>query len=180
MRPRNFESVVERLNRSPDLSHYNCADVPLIQSIEHKRQRVVESKLIARDPDVPATWAIVDLDWDFPPYLLPVDGRVDGDTVRMDVGSGRDGLTVRVDYRYFQQDGSPEKGTLIRYYAAGADGRWCMIGRSGPGSGFMLPADFRANLRASVTPRSATKSGQERFGTPRMIGDGQGAPCVGR
>jgi hypothetical protein len=180
MRQRTFESVAERLSGGNNLAQFDCAQFPLVRRIETKRQRFLENSVIARDPATPSTWAIVRLDWDFPPFLAPLDGRQSDDRVRLTVTPTGDELAVQVHYRFMQQDDVPEKGSVVRLYASGADKRWCTLERSTSGTRFSVPASFRGALRPSVTPRTATKSGTESFGEPVTIGDGRGTPCAGR
>jgi hypothetical protein len=180
MRLRNFDSFAIPSSPPKDFDRSDCSALPLVERIERKRQRIVEHKLVARDPNTPATWAIVQLDWDFPPFLVNLDNGQSDELVRLVVTAGPANTAVQVQYQYFQQDGVSERGSTVRIHAAGADGRWCVYERSSNRTSFTLPADFRGTIRASVSPRSETKSGQETFGEPIVIGDGQGAPCVGR
>jgi hypothetical protein len=180
MRARNFDTYSLRPPPVRDFDPNDCAALPLIERIERKRQRIVEHKLIDRDHNTPSTWAIVQLDWDFPPYLDRLDNGQSNEVVRLVLTSGSDNVTVQVQYQYAQQDGSPERQSVVRLHAVGGDGKWCVYERSSNRNTFTLPADFRGQLRASVTPRSQTKSGQETFGKTLTIGDGQGTPCQGK
>jgi hypothetical protein len=109
-----------------------------------------------------------------------LDGRQGDERVRLVVTPEGDRLSVQVQYRFVQQDGVPERGSVVRLHASGADRRWCDLERSTGTNSFTLPASFRGVIRPSVTPRTATKSGAETFGQPVPIGDGQGNPCAGR
>ena len=168
---------------SPVNKHVNpndCADLLLAERIERERQRIVEHKLVDRDRSTPSTWAIVQLDWDFPPYLDQLDNHQPDEVIRLFMTPGPNNLAVEVQYQYAQQKGSPERGSTVRLHAAGDDGKWCIYERSSNRNTFTLPADFRGLLRPSVAPRSETKTGQETFGETVTIGDGQGMPCIGK
>jgi hypothetical protein len=180
MRNPTLASYAIRTSVARDYDQRDCADLPLIRNIERNRQRIVEHKLIDRDPNTPSTWAIVQLDWDFPPYLENPDDRPSDEVVGLVLTPGVNIIAAQVQYEYVQQDGAPERQSIVRLHVAGADGRWCVYERSSSRSSFTLPADFRGKIRASVTPRSATKAGREVFGKTLTIGDGQGAPCVGK
>jgi hypothetical protein len=174
----SFDLLVRRLTPGRDLTPYNCRETPIVRRIERKNQRTIENKIVAQDSSNPSSWAIVQLDWDFPPYL--VDFEDSQEIVHLVVTHGSNNIAVQVQYQYAQQDGVPERQSTVRLHATGPDERWCVYERSSNRNTFTLPADFQGTIRASVAPRSTTKTGQETFGKPMVIGDGQGYPCVGK
>ena len=176
--PPSLDELARRLTPGNDLKEYDCREAPIVRRIESRNQRTIQNTLVARDRANPSRWAIVQLDWDFPPYLVELEDSQD--LVRLVMTPRGDRLDVQVQYRYRQQEGVSERGSVVRLHAAGADGRWCVYERSSSRSTFTLPADFRGLLRASVTPRSQTKAGREAFGKTLTIGDGRGSPCVGK
>jgi hypothetical protein len=180
MRARNFDTYAIRPPAVRDFDPNDCADLPLIERIEKKRQRIIEHKVVARDQGKPSTWAIVQLDWDFPPYLVNLDNGQSDEVVRIALTPGPSNIAVQVQYQYMQQEGSPERQSTVRLHAAGADGKWCVYERSSNRNTFTLPANFSGQLRASVAPRSETKTGNETFGKTLTIGDGKGNPCEGK
>jgi hypothetical protein len=156
-----------------------CSDVPIVQRADSPNQPYLHYQVVTRDASPFDGWAIVKLDWDFPPYLkrLP-----DGDgqaqvTVEIVPGSGGSALDVR--YQYAQQDGQPEQGTVLRLYGLAADRSRCLLAEQpGPGR-LMVPPGLSGTVQVSVQPATATKRGDESFSDDVVVGvpGGQQTSC---
>jgi len=156
-----------------------CSDVPIVQRADSPNQPYVQYHVVARDTSPFDGWAIVKLDWDFPPYLqrLPDgDGRTQV-AVESVPGPGSSALDVR--YQYAQQDGRPEQGTVLRLYGLAADRSRCLLAEQ-PGPGRLtVPPGLSGTFQVSVQPSTATKHGDESFSGDVAVGtsgDGRG-PC---
>ncbi|HJT75792.1 MAG TPA: hypothetical protein VJ739_01185, partial [Gemmataceae bacterium] len=128
-------------------------------------------RVVAQDPSGRGRWVILKADWDLPPYLAR---RADGDphdAVSLDVRSDSSGSVAVVSYRYAHQEGKPEAGTVVRLYTVGRDGASRLLAEKTGQGAFRLPSSFAGNLRASVTPATATKRGPEFFSASRRVGD---------
>jgi hypothetical protein len=137
--------------------------------------RYLEHRVVAQDPSGRGRWQILKADWDYPPYLLPQTEEVPPRHVRLEIATTHDGLEARVQYRYAQQEGKPEAGTVVRLYAVDLDGESRLLDEVTGQTAFRLPSSFAGNLKASVTPATATKRGPECFSDTRRVGN---APSV--
>jgi hypothetical protein len=118
--------------------------------------------LAAADARGRDTWAIVRLDWDFPPYLEPLSADADGQRVDIAIEDGSP-ARVRVNYTYVQQDGHPERDSTIRLYQVAADRSRCLVAEGRRVTQLDLPERFSGVVQAAVTPASGTKVGAEYF-----------------
>jgi hypothetical protein len=135
-------------------------DVPLIRAIREGRTSYLHPVEVARDPSPLDRWSIVRLDWDFPPFLRPLEA---GKFVNLHASSNSDGTRIQVDYRYAHQEGVPEMGTRIALLAhsrcGGTDYDVSVAPSAADGREFMLPASFAGMVYAEVQPATATKVG---------------------
>src|SRR3981189_2351143 len=83
---------------------------PPIRPIPEGRTSYLRPVEVARDPSPLDRWSIVRLDWDFPPFLRPLEI---GEFVGLDVSTTDNGTRGHVDYRSAHQDGKPEAGTRV-------------------------------------------------------------------
>jgi hypothetical protein len=156
-----------------------CSDVPIVKRADSPDQPYLQYQVVARDTSPFDGWAIVKLDWDFPPYLkrLP-----DGDgqaQVAVDMAPGAGGTSLGVRYQYAQQDGQPEQGTVLRLYGLAADRSRCLLTEQASPGPLAVPAGLTGTFQVSVQPATATKRGDESFSSDIVIGTpGSGrAPC---
>lgn len=139
-----------------------AGDVPLIRAVREGRTSYLHPTEVARDPSPLDRWSIVRLDWDFPPFLRPLEG---GEFVGVDTFTTEKGTRIRVDYRYAHQDGTPEAGTRVALLVhSGCDDSEPTASASRPSlptgpREFELPPSFAGTVRAEVQPATATKAG---------------------
>jgi hypothetical protein len=149
-------------------------DVPLVRAIREGRTSYLHPVEVARDPSPLDRWSIVRLDWDFPPFLRPLQG---GEFVALNAWSNGNETRVRVDYRYAHQEGLPEVGTRITLTAQSAQPHCgaseynvALSAAAGGAHEFVLPPSFAETVRAEVQPATATKSGPVYRSRPLEIG----------
>jgi hypothetical protein len=139
-----------------------AGDVPLIRAVREGRTSYLHPIEVARDPSPLDRWSIVRLDWDFPPFLRPLEV---GEFVGLDVATTENGARIRVDYRYAHQEGLPEAGTRVALFAwprcAGSeqDASVPVSPLVAGAHDFVLPPSFVGRVRAEVEPATATKVG---------------------
>jgi hypothetical protein len=148
-----------------------AGDVPLIRAVREGRTSYLHPVEVARDPSPLDRWSIVRLDWDFPPFLRPLDG---GEFVALEASSTGDGTRVHVDYRYAHQEGLPEAGTRVTLLAQSRCGAPEQTVAMSPtvmgGREFTVPASFAGTVRAEVQPATARKAGPIYGSGPFNIG----------
>jgi hypothetical protein len=150
-----------------------AGDVPLVRAIREGRTSYLHPVEVARDPSVLDRWSIVQLDWDFPPFLRRLEG---GEFVTLDASPTEDGTRVRIHYSYAHQEGAPETGTRIALFAQSRcagfkqEGLEPLSPSTGAPREFNLPSAFAGTIRAEVQPATATKTGPSYGSAPLEIG----------
>lgn len=153
-----------------DRMFQGCTDegLRLQQDREADAAKILDFTIVDRDPSPRDRWMIARLDWDFPPYLL-ADPVLTLDRRRGDE-TQTDGLRLRINYDYTQQQGKDEHDSLLRVYTVPdtsacqpGDGRRQLLLEATSGTPLALPAQFQGHIVASVIPASDTQSGEERF-----------------
>jgi hypothetical protein len=151
-------------------------DVPLIHAIREGRTSYLHPVEVARDPSPLDRWSIVRMDWDFPPFLRPLDG---GEFVALAASPTSDGTRVHVDYRYAHQEGVPEAGTRVTLFAQPrCPGSVPLSPLVAETPEFNLPRSFAGTVRAEVRPSTTTKIGPAYASHPLQIGSQE--PCAER
>jgi hypothetical protein len=168
MRPQTPVNSV--INANAKRLPYGCSRHPIAVRAMGG-QDVLQHQIISRD-EVKDSWMIIKLDWSFPPYLARVTRGSQWFhwTVHRS-GKGKEEATFRVDYKYAQQDGVPEEGTILRIYQVKTTtsckerGQLLEVLASTKGERqITLPQDFSGQIVISVTPATARKEGFEYFG----------------
>ena len=174
----------------------SCADVPIVARAATGTTPYLEHRILARDESPFGHWAIVALDWDFPPYLRPLgadegdtsttvgspapDGSAGRRTVSAELVPGPSGPSLDVQYGYAHQQGRDEGATRVRVEGMRPDGGTCTLAeRVGAGS-IPLPPTLRGAVRVVVTPRTDTKTGPDYASEPIVLVDAAADPCGGR
>jgi hypothetical protein len=159
--------LVDRLSK-PSHAPYGCVN-GIVKRAEDNDQQLVRDSLVDQDPNSYRTWAVVKLDWDFPPYLAASAVNPDASRVAMRLDTDSSSDIVQPLYQYAQQDGVPESDTVFRLYAVESDGSDCLLDQATAPQPLKIPLGFRGVLRASVTPHTATRSGMEYFSDPQPV-----------
>ena len=172
-----FQSLPDALARAQGRESLegSCNDLPIVKRADSSDQPFLQYRVVARDPSPFGSWAIVELDWDFPPYLQPFPGGSGPARVTF---TPRDacGPAADIQYRYAQQKSVPESDTLLRLYRRDIAGGMCLLAEPpGPGP-IPVSAGETGSLVVSVQPGTATKRGPEYMSEPVSIG-GAAATC---
>jgi hypothetical protein len=159
------------LSDDKDAHRPRVGDVPLIRAIRKGQTSYLHPVEVARDPSPLDRWSIVRLDWDFPPFLRPLQAS---EFVALHVSSTENGTRIRIEYRYAHQEGVPEAGTRITLFAqprcASPDQNVIVSPVVVGGDEFILPESFAGTVRAEVQPATATKVGPIYISSPLQIG----------
>lgn len=176
-RPPSLDEVARRLV-DPAAPVSTCSDSPLVQLARRSNDQFPRDRVVAADGSGRDRWAIVQLDWDYPPYLARLPGSA-GETyveVSLDrIPDGRVALVPRFIVRH--QEGSPTR-TLLRLYGAGADNT-CVLTETEDPSALVLPPNFSGRIRVAVTPRTGTATGREYVSDPIELGQSATGACNG-
>jgi hypothetical protein len=157
-----------------------CSDNGIVRLAQRRIDRVWPYHVIAaRDPSERDAWAIVKLDWDFPPYLA----------AKPEITAARSGdlitLTARYDFR--QQDGKPEYQTDIEIWPVSRNGSFCSLqgaplaaerAKGGRATLVLASSDAGAELIALARPQTETRAGGPFFTTPFRLEEGRTVPAA--
>jgi hypothetical protein len=126
------------------------------------------------------SWAVVKLDWDFPPYLTMLN---DGSStwLKPSIQTSDEQIVVGVKYEYQQQDQAPESESILRLYGINHDDQsLCLLQEQPTTEQLVLPADTQGKFRLSIVPKSISKSGLEYFSDIIQLGEASTSinPCA--
>jgi len=166
MRPQT--PVIAAMVRNSRGDSYGCERSPLAIRALADDGGPLQNRVVARD-DVQNSWMIIQLDWEFPPYLVTYKGTNKWLRVTVDRGHrNEEGTEVRVEYQYAQQEGEAEADTELRVYEVASSrpceprqGRGAVLASAIGVRQVALPASFFGDIVVSVTPRSQKKRGFE-------------------
>jgi hypothetical protein len=147
-----------------------AGDIPLVRAVREGRTSYLHPVEVARDPSPLDRWSIIRLDWNFPPFLRPLEGS---EFVALKVSPAADGTRIRVEYRYAHQEGVPEAGTRVTLFGKSlceGSEHVAMSAAVVGGHDFLLPASFAGGVRVEVQPATATKLGPIYGSIPVEIG----------
>jgi hypothetical protein len=158
----------------------SCANNTVVQLARRHDGKIWPRHVIAaRDESGRDVWAIVKLDWDFPPYLRSepkITGAITGSSAA---------LTVRYDFQ--QQDGKPESQTDVEIWPIVQTNTLCAVEGAPLGAQKATGGRATFNLGLStadqdfivtVRPQTATRIGASFFSSPFRLGGG--AAVTGR
>lgn len=128
-----------------------------------QNQGILSHRVVNRDKSERDNWAILKLDWDFPPYLRSQDGLPESLYVKLHFAQIKGRQAVRVEYSYAHQEDKAESGSKIRLFAERSNGSMLLADESSQQNWLVLPAEFSGKIQASVTPSTHTKVGSEYF-----------------
>jgi hypothetical protein len=163
----NLDTLARRLSGD---QQRGCGQLGVVQlagkDVNFPRDRVVAEDTSGRDG-----WAIVRLDWAYPPYLVSADASGPGSSgtlVSADIRGDDAHWSITPRFTSFQQTGEAPLPPLLNLYQAGSN--TCLISSTDDPSGFVLPATYSSLVVVSVTPRTAEAVGQESFSEPFYVG----------
>jgi hypothetical protein len=165
--------------------HASCSQLPLVKHAgDPDPQHPLRHRIVRRDESGRDAWAIVKLDWQYPPYLIRSStGEAVGLHVMRATRAGSLSPTtewhLQLKYAFAQQDGEAELGTILRLYGIAANGSACLLLETTDPALLTLPAGFRGTVLGSVTPRTAGKAGRETFSNNIRIGSRGADACGG-
>jgi hypothetical protein len=167
--PSTFRAAADRLVGAENGTR--CSENRVVQYAEQGKAVWPRPAVIARDPSARDGWAIVKLDWDFPPYL----GARPAVTAAAAGAAG----ALEVTYDYRQQDGKPEKSTDLEIWPIARNGATCALSKAPVAAaeaagGIVTLSLPRAvsELVALARPRTETRSGAPFFSLPFHVEQG--------
>ena len=170
-RPSHFVCYIPQTYWTASIDHAVnapwCSNLGLMRLASEKPDNVwPDHKIIATDPSGSDRWAIIEMDWDFSPYIpSPPEVSVQGN------GGARD---LMVSYRYRQQAQKAELRSVVNLYAVKQDGRYCevvrqlepqAIGHDGKAT-LTLTGGESERMIVGVRPMTQTRTGLDFFSKP--------------
>lgn len=156
-----------------------CADNGIVQLAQRRADKVWPHHVIsARDPSGRDAWAIVKLDWDFPPYLAT--------EPKISPARSGDLITLTASYDFRQQDGKAEYQTGIEIWPVSRNGAFCSVqgtplaterAKGGRIILALAQSDTGQDLIALARPQTATRIGGPFFTTPFRLEGAEAVPA---
>lgn len=160
----NLPQVAARLN-NPSAPPSGCSVQGLVHNVTQANTPAIDYQLMGTSGSESDSWAIVKLDYDYPPYLEQLGPDLKAGVNLSMEKTGDRTLRPRVEYGFQQVSGAQEGNSLLELYASensdcdSESPQWQRI-YSGPLDHVLsLPTDFTGTLQAFVTPRTASKQG---------------------
>jgi hypothetical protein len=166
--PLNLQVAANRLAVGRAPANWGCSQSGIVRLGRSAQTQFPKDRVVASDPSGLDDWAIVQLDWNYPPYLRSYPDTSSDVQVTGSVVSTPGGFAVRPEYDARQQEGVAQSPPELRLYSEGANR--CVIVDTTDPSALVLPSDFSGPVRISVTPRTATVVGSEYFSKPIWVG----------
>jgi hypothetical protein len=104
-----------------------------------------------------------------PPILRPIAAALDSPRVGLTISLETTTSLAHVVYRYVQEAGSPEAGSVVRLYVLQPTGTWCLINESAGTPDVRFPLVSAGQFRAAVIPRSESAIGLAYFSDPQEL-----------
>lgn len=101
-----------------------CSSIPIVKAALNPEGSLMHPQLIARDEKWDR-WAVIRMDWDFPPYLESI-GGVNASRVSVSTELG----SIHVKYIYRQQAEVPENYTTIDLFSVRKTGGRCYVAKT--------------------------------------------------
>ncbi|MCC7368892.1 MAG: hypothetical protein IT306_10745 [Chloroflexi bacterium] len=173
-----YQSLADALIRAQDLRGYggSCNDLPLVRRADSAEQPYLQYRVTARDPSPAGSWAIVELDWVYPPYLKPAPGAAGASRVLVTPRQTAGGLSLDVTYRYAHQKETPEAGTMLRLYLREPSGVSCLLREQAAPGPLVVPDGVAGTLFVTVQPSTTEKRGPA-YQSDLLQVDGGGRGC---
>lgn len=169
--PQNLLTVAARLSDNWAAFgnvRVGCSSVNLVRALIEGQDLVMQNTLVARDYSTRDRWAIVALNWNFPPSVhVPEDRRIPSVALVSKREGGKTWLTPI--YRVNAASDAALRLPLLSLYRVGQPGDGCggaekpdaLVGRAVEGDRIALPDGFKGRLRVGLRPRSDTRVGAE-------------------
>lgn len=166
-------SLAQRISQHTERAGCGRLNIPYFAGQEAASGEI-RSTLRERDPSPFYNWAIVELESDFPPFLLPLNGS---SSRYIDIRTEKEtrGIKLAISYRYGQQQGKPEAASrlTVRFVPRSADGdtdqdiRTLYDGPTVPTLRFRDALD--GYVFATVIPRSNSREGPAYTSEPILL-----------
>jgi hypothetical protein len=173
--PPSYRSAASRLEDSPGLT--GCSMNRVVQLAQQRPGRTwPRHTILDHDASGRDAWAIVKLDWDYPPYL----------NARPNVAIGSEGgaQSLIVTYGFRQQDGAPEMQTDVQLWPIQREGTTCWFAgksvlattRTSSGKAVLSldTLDVAVEFVVVAYPQTRTKVGSPFFSLPFRVKNGAG------
>jgi hypothetical protein len=165
-----FQTALAQLSESAARNNW-CSTLGIVRQAMTGSAWPLHHRILARDESGRDRWAIVDLDWDFPPYLKPAQGASQARPVAARVMQAGANRSLDVRYVYAQQDGMPEAQSDIELYKLIRWDNGCRIAAtpaitwrvSGGAAALPLPQELNGAYVIAVIPQTETKPGQPSY-----------------
>lgn len=171
----NIYQAIERLS-PPTSSRNHCSNSYLVKFASSNISKIFQHKIMERDTSRFDAWAIVKLDWEFPPFLKLSDPANLDTAVKFSISGSPEHMTARIDYEYTHQDGIPEGDTIVRLYTLDpnnssrskerGDGEKRLLKEGIKSRIFHLPPHIHGCFKAAVIPKSINKQAFEYTSPP--------------
>ncbi len=165
----------ERSERSGSPPAGGCSSFPLIARAG-RPDAVLRNQLVARDAPERDYWAVLRLDFDYPPFVREIETELRPGAVG--------GRAVSYHADAAQQQGKPLLPPRAELVAVARDlscnlasERVQVLAKSEDGSALPLPDGFTGTLAVRYTPRTATRDGYAVLSRPWRITETAAAPC---
>ncbi len=183
------QNLVTALHRykNPNTEIAECSGYHIVRQALFLEKNELGHKLIQRDKTNLNMWAIVQIGWDFPPYLEKLS---EDKAEKMDISFYKKGdvNTLRVQYKYKQQNNVEESSSLIQLYNTYRSNYGCYLSSqeiaraysSGNGTYLKIPEVLSGEFAIVVTPKSLTRTGDRWISRVFKISQGeitQGSEC---
>lgn len=174
MMGQDLRTAVQRLQMEDGGEVLGCTRLPLVKQLRDAEPGPARHRLVARDESGRDRWAIIQLDWELPPYLRPLTSAKPSRRVDLCVEQHLSGALAKIAYEYAQQGGAPELDSQVTLFelspgeTPGSVTRRLLASSKGVRE-LALPRDFTGSIQAAVLPRSASKPGLEVFSEPVQV-----------
>ena len=168
--------AIQNEGRNANADFRGCSQIPLVKQAREGSQPYLQHRLVAADESGRGRWAIVELDWDYPPFLRSLDARRPVVKIRAHTVAAAGEIGFGIEYEFAQQQGKAQAGAVYALYAVdGTDVcsktiERTLLLRNERLERIRLPEDHRGLVQIGVAPRTATKTGPEYLSNILAIG----------
>lgn len=146
-----------------------CDGAFLAQRAEDNATEGPALTLMERDPSLLHRWSIQRLENEFPPFLEVLDEQAN-ERIRVRISRYRGQCSADVEYRYRQQQGTPESGTLMHAWvdekSLAGESIATTIYAGAPKRSLRVRSVASGTLYVSITPASTARRGSTFVSAP--------------